>query len=341
MFDDCCALIVFGGSQMGKSTFINMILSDGQCPAAIGDGSGESTTRDVTVYKTRLGMMVVDCPGYDDTDLLIGMEDIGMHVAIALTTTQVATVKFLVFDSVAHSSIQLEKTLLELFTAFGDRCRSSIVVIASKRDQVNERILDARLNKLRHHMTNVDIGNSLVTWKSVNISETEFEGQLRLLTYMLAKVSSTPSTELQILTGRIKEKAMEMFSDQPRSMETWVTESYPVDYTAVEWYDETYYENEQQSMLDRSAQENVALTAVFGIFTFGIGTLAQALTPVDNWVAKTRHVSKEVTMTKTEYRTIQKDVPIEKKPVENFYDIARQIVIDDVRRQLRVGSTNS
>jgi GTP-binding protein EngB required for normal cell division len=94
--DPNTAIVVFGGSQMGKSTFINMICGDHM--AAIGDGSGESTTRNVAVYDSRLGPLV-DCPGYDDSDLQIHIEDLASHVAIALTEIGATSVKFLIFDS--------------------------------------------------------------------------------------------------------------------------------------------------------------------------------------------------------------------------------------------------
>ena len=111
---------------MGKSTFINMICADHM--AAIGDAPGESMTRNVAVYDSLLGP-IVDCTGYDDSDLQIHIEDLANHVAIALTDIYTTSVQFLIFDSLADGSIQLQKSILELVTAFGTSVKSSIIVI--------------------------------------------------------------------------------------------------------------------------------------------------------------------------------------------------------------------
>lgn len=332
MINSTIAIIVFGGSQMGKSTFVNMAC--GQKVAATGDGYGESTTKQVRAYKSRLGLLV-DCPGYDDSDLEINIEDLAQHVAIVLIEIGATSVKFLVFESLTDGAIQLQKSILEMINAFGVMCKSSVVVVASKCDLVSAKVVEHRVTNIRKYMRIAEVGDLLVQWKSENINEADYEKQFNHIEDTLASVRPISLKEIDILSDRIERKAAELFDSQPRTKEVSFEESYAVDYQTMECHTEPYIDIKIETLLDTRMRHCPTGTIITGVLTLGIVTLGQYLSHSEFPEVKFREIKKEVTRSKTEYRTVNKEVPIDIQSIDCFYKRARSVVVKCARNQLK------
>merc|ERR1719195_2558407 len=99
----------------------------------MGDGAGESVTERAAVIDTKLGLML-DTPGIDDTRLRFTDDEAGRRVAVAVATSAVDQVKFLLFESLANDAMQLRGTLEKLNRAFGAIAAQNTLVIATKAD---------------------------------------------------------------------------------------------------------------------------------------------------------------------------------------------------------------
>jgi hypothetical protein len=205
-----------------------------------------------------------------------------------------------------------------LITAFGTSCKSSIIVVASKRDLVTTNTAAKRTHKLVQYMDTTGVGDSLVAWKSDNVSDVEFEEQLKSLQEKLELIPPITMKEMDILSVRVESEAMQLFKAQPTTKEVMVEESYAVNYPTVEYHTESYVETRNVSALDSNMERDPIGTIIAGVLSLGIGTLVQSLWNVTEHEVKTRQVETQVMRSKTEYRSVLKVVPTEIQPMKAF-----------------------
>ena len=72
-------LILFGPSQVGKSSYVNTI--SGKDLALVGVGDRESTTQEIKTYPVSDELLVTDTMGLDDSKLQISNQEIRRKIA--------------------------------------------------------------------------------------------------------------------------------------------------------------------------------------------------------------------------------------------------------------------
>mmetsp|Transcript_82058 Transcript_82058/g.171766 ORF Transcript_82058/g.171766 Transcript_82058/m.171766 type:complete len:452 (-) Transcript_82058:316-1671(-) len=151
-------LVIVGPTQSGKSTIVGLLAEEGEARPEVGTASRRgSVTTEPKVYKTILNnKFLVDCPGYDDSRLRFTDEQCGQMIAEALLETHHLMfadidkrVIFLVVDSLNGNSLRLIPTLDWLKRSFGDEGLASTVVLATRADEVQEEVMEDRLNEVR------------------------------------------------------------------------------------------------------------------------------------------------------------------------------------------------
>ena len=109
--------ILFGPSQVGKSTLVNALLD---CDyAKVGDGSGQSVTETpYYVEDTAIGS-VLDGPGYNDSLGRFSSEEASRRYRAALVSHPFHSVQVLLLESAASPTAQLSTSLQKLQGTFG------------------------------------------------------------------------------------------------------------------------------------------------------------------------------------------------------------------------------
>ncbi|CAE7250768.1 unnamed protein product [Symbiodinium natans] len=128
------AVVIFGPTQAGKSTVVDF-LTEGDTCIPIGDGDGHSVTAEAQLYDgTKLGCPMPDTPGINDTLMRFTNAEAGARVALGVAHARPKSLKFIITDSLANDSMQLNNTLETFTLAFGREVLPSVVVLATKAD---------------------------------------------------------------------------------------------------------------------------------------------------------------------------------------------------------------
>lgn len=252
------AVVLRGPSQAGKSTFMAAVMDDGQGEApAVGDGSGESVTRDTMLRSSKVGLLV-DGPGDNDTMLSFSNEEAGRRYAVAVASAEVTSVKFLVFDSLGSDTMQLRASLASLTVAFGTAALQAVVVVASKRDLCPSATAEQRLGVMRQVMQASDVADpQVVTWQSVGLDEEAARSQLEALQCALENVHGVSPTDLKDLWHRQRTRAQELCDAQvPRMVAVEVSEEFAEPYDFQEEYteQEPYQATETKTVMVEQAK---------------------------------------------------------------------------------------
>lgn len=218
-------IVLWGPSQMGKTSFINDLTLPGQGPAlATGDGSGDSTTDQCEARRTEIGF-VLDGPGVQDSRIHITNQEVGdLYVhAIAQHGKHEAgeKIKLLVFESLCDSKRELRMSLASLQQAFCPQVLPAVVVLASKADLVNAEMKNKRLNAIKEIMTSNGIDQSrLVEWQHVATAGASGKDvQLKQLKAALGQAQLVTPGQLQSIWLRQERRAKELCRDQPPRFE--------------------------------------------------------------------------------------------------------------------------
>ncbi|OMJ88640.1 hypothetical protein SteCoe_9335 [Stentor coeruleus] len=157
-------VLLFGNTQVGKSTFINHL--KGKIIALAGDESGRSTTTNVTFYligpsrilypndpESSL-LYLIDIPGLRDTALKITDEEILEAIKFKLFELNCDKLDaVLLFESVKSSAMALRTNLSQILKVFGKNIQQTILAIITKWDDIDEDEANAReknLNNLKN-----------------------------------------------------------------------------------------------------------------------------------------------------------------------------------------------
>ena len=346
---------------MGKSSTILKLLSSTSNvnQPSVSQGNGKSCTKSAEIYDTEVGIMM-DLPGYDDTDLEYSPKEIAELASVKLAEIGVQGIRFLLFDSLADSTIQLRNSVLQLVAAYGDRIKKSIIVIASKKDRADDDELNGRIEELKITMEDLGIGEELVLWQNKKIKDIDFQSQVMLLKQAISKVDLVTTDQLEDLNSRVEMRAQKLHDKQIPEIQTKIVsieetyvverkemEPYKIEYVVMKDYDEEY-EEEQEYIVKTGEWHSVSkgIAALFSLgitagFGVGEGYEKKKIRKVQKSREVTRpkkvtHVGKkEVTYYDTKKRFIDKDTTVKVfTPIESFLLKAREEIIFEVRREL-------
>ena len=152
--------IIFGGSQSGKSSFVNF--HAGKNLAAVGDGSGVSVTTKFTKYTIlskplNKSISIYDTPGFCDNRLALTDKKIIEYIKSAMIECLDSGSRFkgfLVIESVMDDIFSLPGNLSKLYTVAAPGSKNSVIVIVNKFDMVS-----INENKLRNIETYCNSNN--------------------------------------------------------------------------------------------------------------------------------------------------------------------------------------
>jgi len=229
-------LVLRGPSQAGKSTFMAKVVTPGQGEGpAVGDGSGESVTRDTALRDTAVGRML-DGPGDGDSFLRFTDQEAGRRYAVGVAAAHATRVKFLVFESMGGDRMELRATLASLVTTFGAGALDGVVVVVSKADLRPGAAGQGKVTAVRRIMEERGL-RELVVWQSQGLGEEEEEAQLSALRLAVQRVGGASPSDLEDLWQRQRRRAQELFESQaPQTRRVDVEEEYVHRYEEQEPY---------------------------------------------------------------------------------------------------------
>lgn len=213
------ALVAFGPSQAGKSSFVKCLreyydVTEGEEPV-LGTGNGCSSTCQATIFSVGNDFgFLADMGGWDDSQLRFTGKEMAERASRQLVFQDIHQVRFLVFDSMSSDTSQLRKSVAELVEGFGVAVKESIIVIASKMDRAEPDQIDARHAFMVQTMTDLKIGNRLVRWQSKHFSKSILTEHVDDL---LRHVQNTPTVApdtMQHIRSRIETRAHHLFERQ-------------------------------------------------------------------------------------------------------------------------------
>ena len=355
------ALIVYGRSQMGKSsTILKLMSSQGNVnQPSVSKGKGKSCTKTAEIYSTEVGVMM-DLPGYDDTDLEYLPDDIAELASVKLAEVGVQGIRFLLFDSLADSTIQLRTSVAQLVAAYGSRIKNSIIVIASKKDRADDDELDGRIEELKTTMSDLGIGKELVTWQNKKIDDNAFRAQVMLLKQAISRVDVVTTDQLEDLNDRVDKRAIELHEKQVPELQKKiisVEESYVEEWEEEEPYTEQHVElenyteiySDEEHYYEKTGEWNpvgkafaaIGSLGITAAFNVGEGTYKRKTRQVEKTREATRPkiVTRErkkwVTHSETKKRVVDKEITVEVfAPIESFLLQAREEITAEVRKEL-------
>lgn len=242
--------VVSGPTQMGKSSFTNML--SGQALVPVGQNDGLSCTAHVTaltftdclnVFGANVQVKCLDVPGFNDTTGALSNKKIIEEVKLGAAGLGVRVLDALfVFQSSSESSIQLQKYLQLAETLFGPTILRSTVVIATKSDLLPEQVLAKRVETI--DTISREKGVQVVWW--VNDSEdygTVEDAKKRMqaaqLQAALSQLQPYEITEIQRFEGLVQASAEQMARDDKSNIaQQQITVPYDVvvDYEENETY---------------------------------------------------------------------------------------------------------
>ncbi|CAB9521429.1 expressed unknown protein [Seminavis robusta] len=228
------AQILWGPSQVGKSSFVNLLLDQRgdqhMARALVGTGNGQSVTTDACLYQVSR-FNLADMGGYGDTLLRFTPDEMAARASVKLAGESISAVQVLLFESVCNDTMNVLISLAKLVEGFGEKVVNSVLVVATKTDAVSERRLNQRLEVIKEALQKAGIPQDrLVLWRNEDFEDDDtVERQIQELEDALSYVSPVRFDHLQNLNTRITERAQELCDNQEtlyKDVETNLLESY-------------------------------------------------------------------------------------------------------------------
>jgi len=209
--------IVFGPTQAGKSSFINVLAK--QEVAVPGFGSGVSMTKCCTAYIVdipELGgrVLLIDVPGLDDTNLILTNSKIRDCITASLleyTSSRSSIDGIICFESVASDSIKVTRTMNELSKFLGTPAWTSVTFLLTKADKLDDSEIRVRSGELQERLEN-DFTGIKIPWAYWCNKKTgaDLQKQKQDLAKCLAKVQPYNLSEINRLRDEILKRAKEL-----------------------------------------------------------------------------------------------------------------------------------
>jgi len=218
-------LFVWGFSQSGKSTFINVL--NGSDTAATGVDDGESVTVNMNAIEVEnphllegKKVVLIDAQGLGDSKLKATDDEISDRITcFALEKIQGNDLRsILVFESLANDTIKLRDTLQKLENAFGSRAKQSVLVLITKSDLITRDRLEKRLPKVKE-VCNL-FGLKYMLWDnkvndSEKISGVKLDQQIQELNAKLKQIQPFGLGHLKNIRVEVEERAKELMAHDP------------------------------------------------------------------------------------------------------------------------------
>lgn len=272
-------VVLRGPSQFGKTTFLNDLIVEGPV-CKVGDGSGESCARATVTRLTRIGQ-TIDGAGDNDSGLARTNEEAGEMYCREVLKGNGASLKVILFESLAESRRELRQSLASLRSTFGPEIVKATIVVACKSDMVQREAKKAILRTITETMTNNGMNpNLLVEWQQfAGLNPQEQEEQLNSLLKTLSRVKAVTPGQLQSLMQRVKARAELLCQQQVgRTASTQISENYVIEGTKkVRDKKVEEYEIEVPVEVTKKKEKDSGLTAVMGALFGGVGLVAGGL----------------------------------------------------------------
>lgn len=158
--------ILLGPTQSGKSSFIASLLplEEPNRPAVGRPAAGRSVTAECKVYSSTYIGPVLDSPGYNDTDRRVSAEEFTYQAASILEHCR--GVRFLLVESLLNDAISLRRTQELLHASFSNSTGSNVVVLATKKDRLDEDELEERIESIMEVLVTIGLPDcTIVPWR--------------------------------------------------------------------------------------------------------------------------------------------------------------------------------
>jgi hypothetical protein len=151
---------------------------------------------------------------------------------------EASKLKFLVFESLAESRVELRTTLANLITHFGDAIRPGVTVVVSKYDTRSGPSAEVRLTKIMEVMEEFGLA-TLVPWQSVGLDPEGQQEQFAVLKATLDEAAGVSTTDLQFFWQRQHARQQQLYDGQStRIKKEEIEETYSQPYSETESYTE-------------------------------------------------------------------------------------------------------
>ena len=246
-------LLVFGNTQMGKSSFINTRV--GYNMAQAGDGGGESTTAVIRIYDVGYSrvffpedeghtkLSIVDIPGLRDSKLTFTTEEILDKIKFKLFEEKCIQLDgVLIFDSFQSSMITLRSSLDSAKGLFGPKVESSAIGILTKWDDTDEGQREKKAKGFAA-ITNIPTVRWQNETEDSNPTEEVKVEQIANLQRALKRIEPYYVDEINKLEEECKERALALRENNPDRYNT-VPQEYTEQKVEIYSEDEEYLECE-------------------------------------------------------------------------------------------------
>jgi len=218
-------LFVWGPSQSGKSTFINVL--KGSDTAATGLDDGESVTVNMNAFEVEnpnllegKKVVLIDAQGLGDSKLQATDDEISDRITcFALEKIQGNHLRsILVFESLANDTMKLRDTLRKLENAFGPRAKQSVLVLITKSDLITRDRFERRLptveEECNRHQLKYMLWNNKVN-DLARISGARLDQQIQQLNAKLQQIQPFELGNLRNIRVEVEESAQELMAHDP------------------------------------------------------------------------------------------------------------------------------
>ena len=228
-------VLVFGPSQVGKSTFINNLLEFVNSKlekAKVGSGIGQSTTIKINFYnignilalfpediQNYDSLTLIDVPGIFDSEMRISKEEIFDQLKQKLFEYGVNSLDaILMFESVYDDSRKVYQTMQALQEYFGKEVKDSTIVLSTKWDKIDEDDKKGVENYLNSMIKTIQV--STMKWQNnfgtkKVLSKPEMYSQLLELGKNIKKLNPYRVEDMNTLLKKRDELAKEIRENDP------------------------------------------------------------------------------------------------------------------------------
>lgn len=239
--------ILYGKTRSAKTSFLKHLANDRSL--LVGEyGTGVSTTKGVKpVVFTHSSLLngiqicILDTIGYDDSDECFSDQDI-----LDLIETEILKYSnlsqidgILVTDSMMGDTITIKNSLKRLNTLFGDKVADSVVVLATKANEIDDsKKMMTKLGQIEADAKSMNIKggviNFITPYSELNISEiSQWGDQLKALDSCLRKLTPLSLDFMKSKKSYLTTKAQEIQKKKtvPRTVSKIVPETILVNET--------------------------------------------------------------------------------------------------------------
>jgi GTP-binding protein EngB required for normal cell division len=215
--NESTTILLTGQTQVGKSSFINLINGEKIAPT----GKGLSCTLECNNYYIPLPaicgsqkVLFVDSRGWDDTNTHVSNNEIKEQMGTSLMKDQNATQfsAILCFESLSADSIQLSKSLANLVDVFGTNVLKSTIVVLTKGDLLEPDEIELRIKLISKICTQFSV--KAIVWnnkqKSMAIQKAVLESQLQDLKQTISQIIPYQTEEMKQFAKSVEDKAKKL-----------------------------------------------------------------------------------------------------------------------------------